>query len=63
MALVGKIFEEEKDILYLRGEHKGETQGEYKKAIEIARQMLNEKEPLDKIARYTKLSMKELEAL
>ena len=55
MALVGKIFEEEKDILYLRGEHK--------KALEIARQMLAEKEPLEKIARYTLLSIKELEAL
>jgi len=59
MALVGKIFEEEKDILYLRGEYKGE----HKKALEIARQMLAEKEPLEKIARYTMLSIEELEAL
>jgi len=28
MALVGKIFEEEKDILYFRGEYKCEARGE-----------------------------------
>ena len=67
MAFVGKIFEEERDILYIRGEYRGEArgkaQGERLKAMEIARQMLAEKEPLDKIARYTKLSIEELEAL
>lgn len=37
--------------------------GEHKKALEMARQMLADHEPLEKIARYTQLPMEELMAL
>lgn len=40
-----------------------EQKGEHKKAVEMARQMLAEKEPLDKIVRYTKLTIEEIGSL
>lgn len=45
------------------GREKGLSQGEHNKAVEMASQMLIEKEPLDKIARYTKLTIEEIKNL
>jgi len=46
-----------------KGLSQGISQGEHNKAVEMASQMLIEKEPLDKIARYTKLTMEEIKNL
>ena len=59
MALTGKIFVEEKDILYIRGEIKGE----HKKALEMGLKMKMNGEPLSKIMEYTELQVQEIEAL
>nr|WP_233174145.1 hypothetical protein [Pedobacter sp. ASV19] len=63
MALTGKIFVEEKDILYIRGEINGEIKGEHKKALEMGQEMKINGEPISKIVQYTKLSIQEIEAL
>ncbi|WP_316838301.1 hypothetical protein [Pedobacter nutrimenti] len=67
MALTGKIFVEEKDILYIRGEIngeiRGEIKGEHKKALEMGQEMKINGEPISKIVQYTKLSIQEIEAL
>ncbi|ACU03966.1 hypothetical protein [Pedobacter heparinus] len=63
MALVGKIFKEEKDILYRRGEIKGEIKGRYEEAMEIALEMKKDKFPIEKIAKYTGLTIEEIQAL
>jgi len=59
MALVGKIFEEEKDILYRSGEMKDEQ----KKALEIARNFRNMGVAIEEIAKATGLSVHEIEVL
>ena len=59
MALAGEIFKEEEDILYIRGEHKGE----HKKALEVARNLNQMGVPIPDIAKATGLSIKEVEAL
>ncbi|ACU03975.1 Rpn family recombination-promoting nuclease/putative transposase [Pedobacter heparinus] len=59
MALVGKIFKEEKDILYRRGEIKGR----YEEALEIALEMLVNKYPIEEIIKLTKLSKEEIQSL
>jgi predicted transposase/invertase (TIGR01784 family) len=43
-----------------RGMEKGMEKGEKKKALEIAKEMLADKEPLDKIIKYTKLTKEEM---
>mgnify|MGYP003913233237 CR=1 FL=1 len=67
MALTGKIFVEEKDILYIRGEIKGEIRGEikgeHKKALEVAQELKKEGCSSSFIAKITKLSIQEIEAL
>ncbi|WP_316814335.1 hypothetical protein [Pedobacter heparinus] len=63
MALTGKIFKEEKDILYIRGEMKGEEKGKQKKSIEMARKMVVANESLDKIIEYTGLTIEEIQSL
>ncbi|WP_233260642.1 hypothetical protein [Pedobacter sp. HMWF019] len=55
MALTGKIFKEEKDILYIRGEHK--------KAQQIARELKKEGLSNEFIVKITKLSIQEVETL
>jgi predicted transposase/invertase (TIGR01784 family) len=45
------------------GKAQGIELGEHKKALEMARQMLADHEPLEKIVRYTKLTMEEIEKL
>ena len=47
----------------ISAEAKGEAKGEAKKSIEIAKEMLLDKEPLNKIIKYTKLTQKEIEKL
>jgi hypothetical protein len=59
MALTGKIFVEEKDILYIRGEIKGEIKGK----MEIAQELKKEGLSNEFIAKTTKLSIQEIEAL
>lgn len=63
MALVGKIFKEEKDILYRRGEIMGEMRGEHKKAMEMALKLKAKNTPVDEIAELTGLSKKEIQTL
>ncbi|PTS99264.1 hypothetical protein DBR11_12790 [Pedobacter sp. HMWF019] len=63
MALTGKIFVEEKDILYIRGEIKGEIRGEHKKALDVAQELKNEGCSSSFITKITKLSIQEIEAL
>ena len=46
-----------------KGLQKGLEEGEHKKAVEMACQMLADREPVEKIARYTKLSLEEIKAL
>jgi len=72
MAIVG-TFKIEKDPFYQDGIRKGRREERAKaqnaiakaekEKVDLARQMLLEKEPLDKIARYTKLSIEEIQAL
>lgn len=44
-------------------EIKGEIQGEKKKSIEIAKEMLKEKMPIDKIMKFTGLTEEEIEKI
>ncbi|PTS91946.1 hypothetical protein DBR11_28095 [Pedobacter sp. HMWF019] len=63
MALTGKIFVEEKDILYIRGEINGEIKGELKGKMEIAQELKKEGLTNEFIAKTTKLSIQEIEAI
>jgi predicted transposase/invertase (TIGR01784 family) len=47
----------------IRGRKEGREEGEHKKAIEMAKLMLADKEPIEKIIRYTNLSRSEVENL
>nr|WP_317126429.1 PD-(D/E)XK nuclease family transposase [Pedobacter psychroterrae] len=51
------------DYAIKTAEQKGIHQGEHKKAVEMARQMLAENESIDKIARYTNLTAEEITAI
>lgn len=44
-------------------EIKGEIQGEKKKSIEIAKEILKEKMPIDKIMKFTGLTEEEIEKI
>jgi predicted transposase/invertase (TIGR01784 family) len=46
-----------------RGEAKGMEKGEYKKALDIAREMKKDGLPLAQISKFTKLSAEEIEKL
>ncbi len=46
-----------------RGLRKGEEAGRYRERTELARQMLTAGEDMEKVARYTRLTPKELQAL
>ncbi|WP_316834590.1 Rpn family recombination-promoting nuclease/putative transposase [Pedobacter nutrimenti] len=59
MALTGKIFKEKKDILYIRGE----INGKMETALEIAQELKKEGLSNEFIAKTTKLSVQEIEAL
>jgi len=45
---------------YTRGERNGEYKGEHKKAVEMAKKMLLDNEPLERIIKYTGLTEKEI---
>ena len=45
------------------GEQRGLEQGESKKAVEIARKMLGDKMPIEKVAEYSGLSLEEIQKL
>ena len=45
------------------GIQKGEAKGRHEEALEIAREMKQDKFPIEQIAKLTKLSIKEIEAL
>ncbi len=45
-----------------KGIQKGEAIGRHDEALEIAREMLADQQPIDKIIKYTKLSIEEIEA-
>ena len=68
---LGPIFEIENDILYIKGEINGEIKGEIKGEIrgklegkrETAKGMKADGLPLLKIAKYTGLSIDEIERL
>ncbi|QNL49778.1 Rpn family recombination-promoting nuclease/putative transposase [Olivibacter sp. SDN3] len=63
METITKFFKEEKDPLFRRGEAKGEAKGELKERTTIAREMKKDGIPVDQIAKFTKLSLKEIEKL
>ncbi|WP_243770806.1 hypothetical protein [Mucilaginibacter rubeus] len=63
METVTKFFKEEKDPLYKRGEAKGKEEGEYLKALAIAKELKNEGLANDFIAKTTRLTIKEVEKL
>ncbi|TCC97605.1 RpnC/YadD family protein [Pedobacter hiemivivus] len=67
MDSVNTFWRKERDVLFKWGKkegiEKGIQKGEHKKAVEVAKEMLVEKEPLERIAKYTKLSIKEIEVL
>ena len=44
-------------------EEKGRQEGEKNKAMEIAKEMLNDGEPIEKIIKYSKLTKDEIEKL
>ena len=46
-----------------RGLRKGEEAGRYRERTELARQMLTAGEDMEKVARYTRLTPEELQAL
>jgi len=43
-----------------KGKVRGEARGEEKRNIELAKEMLLDKEPIEKIVKYTKLSKEEI---
>ncbi|SMC61381.1 RpnC/YadD family protein [Pedobacter nyackensis] len=46
-----------------KGIAKGISKGRHDEALDIAREMLAEEEPLEKIIKYTKLSIEEIQSL
>lgn len=46
-----------------QGLEQGVSEGEHKKAIEMALEMLADNQPIEKIAKYTKLSIEEIQSL
>jgi predicted transposase/invertase (TIGR01784 family) len=46
-----------------KGIKEGEAKGRHEEALEIAREMKNDQFPIEKIAKLTKLSIEEIEAL
>lgn len=63
MKTIEHFFKIERDPFYIEGQEKGIEKGEYKKAIEIAIELLKEKLPISFIAKTTKLSVEEIEQL
>ncbi|MBN1182762.1 MAG: JAB domain-containing protein [Bacteroidales bacterium] len=59
IKLERKKAKEEKE----KAEKKGKKEGEYKKAFEIAKEMLQVNEPIEKITKYTGLTREEIEGL
>lgn len=51
------------EFLLDRAKKEGIEQGEYKKSLAIAREMKNDGIPLNQIAKFTKLSIEEIESL
>jgi len=45
------------------GREQGREEGVHRKALEMAKEMLAEGEPLERIVKYTKLSIEEIQAL
>ena len=63
MEAIAKFFKEEKDYLYRKGEARGEVKGERKERLAIAREMKKDGIPAGQIAKFTKLSIAEIEKL
>lgn len=71
MDSVNTFWRKERDVLFKwgkkegieKGMQKGIQKGMHKKALETAKEMLIEKEPLERIVKYTKLSIREIEVL
>jgi predicted transposase YdaD len=63
MESITKFFKEERDPFFRRGEAIGEARGELNKAIAIATEMKREGIPIEQIAKFTKLSIEEIEKL
>ncbi|MBB5440098.1 hypothetical protein HDC92_003796 [Pedobacter sp. AK017] len=51
------------EYLLQKNKAEGEAKGEHKKAVVIARKMLADNEPIEKISKYTGLSIKEIQSL
>ncbi|HEY5326134.1 MAG TPA: hypothetical protein VIJ27_03980 [Mucilaginibacter sp.] len=63
MESITKFFKEEKDPFFQRGEAKGKVEGRKEEAIAIAGEMKKDGIPVDQIAKFTKLSLEEIEKL
>jgi predicted transposase/invertase (TIGR01784 family) len=48
---------------HAKGHAKGRAEGDLERAIKTAKEMLADGMPVDKIAKYTELSIEEIEAL
>ena len=49
--------------IFIRGIEQGEEDGAYKKAIEMAKEMLLDDEPITKIMKYTKLTEEKIKEI
>ena len=47
----------------MRGHAKGHAEGDLDRAIKVAKEMLADGMPVDKICKYTELSVEQIEAL
>jgi flagellar biosynthesis/type III secretory pathway protein FliH len=56
-------FEEGEELGLRKGLEQGEEAGRYRERTELARQMLTAGEDMEKVARYTRLTPEELQAL
>lgn len=63
MESITTFFKEERDLLFIRGEVKGRQEGKQEGITAIALEMKKEGIPLEQIAKFTKLSIAEIEQL
>lgn len=63
MESITKFFKEEKDPFFRRGEAKGKMEGRKEEAVAIATAMKKDGIPAEQIAKFTKLSLEEIEKL
>ena len=63
MESITEFFREENDPFFKRGEARGEARGSLARAVAIAIEMRKDGIPVEQIAKFTKLSIEEIEKL